>query len=45
MQFLDPTLLDDPYPHYEVWRDENPIWFDEPTQSYILSRHTTSTRC
>ncbi len=39
MQFLDPTLLDDPYPHYQAWRDEQPIWFDEPTQSYILSRH------
>ena len=39
MQFLDPTLIENPYPHYETWRNEHPIWFDEPTQSYILSRH------
>lgn len=36
---LSPEFAADPYPHYRTLRDEYPVTFHEPTQSYILSRY------
>ena len=37
MEFLTPELIENPYPHYQLWRDEYPIWWDEVSNSWILS--------
>jgi len=39
MIFSDPTLIDNPYPHYQTWRDERPIWWGEDIKAWVLSRH------
>jgi cytochrome P450 len=39
VRFLDPALLDDPYAHYEQWREDFPIWRDEKTKAWVLCRH------
>jgi cytochrome P450 len=39
MRFLDPALLDDPYPHYAHWQESSPIWRDETLNAWILTRH------
>ena len=39
MRFLDPELVNDPYSHYEQWRERFPIWRDEKTNAWVLSRH------
>ena len=39
MRFLDPELVDDPYSHYKQWREQYPIWRDEKTNAWVLSRH------
>ena len=39
MRFLDPALLDDPYPTYARWQEETPIWRDEQTAAWVLTRH------
>ena len=35
----DPTLYDDPWEFYSWLRSEHPVWFDERTGLYALSRH------
>ena len=39
MRLLDPTLLDDPYPVYAQWQERTPIWRDEATGAWVLTRH------
>lgn len=39
MDFLDPAIIDDPYPHYQNWRDNHPIWWAEDVQAWVLSRY------
>ncbi|MCZ6457857.1 MAG: cytochrome P450 [Gammaproteobacteria bacterium] len=39
MRLLDPTLLDDPYPVYAQWQERTPIWRDEETGAWVLTRH------
>ncbi|SVD63293.1 uncharacterized protein METZ01_LOCUS416147, partial [marine metagenome] len=39
MRFLDPALLDDPYPTYARWQEETQIWRDEQTAAWVLTRH------
>jgi cytochrome P450 len=38
MRFFTPEILDNPYPLYEQWRAHHPIWQDEETGAWILSR-------
>ena len=38
MRFFTPEILNNPYPLYEQWRENNPIWQDEETGAWILSR-------
>ena len=39
MDFLNPETLEDPYPHYQAWRTEKPIWWAEDIQAWVLSRY------
>lgn len=39
MDFLDPAIIDDPYPHYQNWRDNYPIWWADDVQAWVLSRY------
>jgi cytochrome P450 len=39
MKFLDPQTLHNPYPHYEKWRSEMPIWWADDVQAWVLSRY------
>ncbi len=39
MDFLDPTIIEDPYPHYQEWRDNHPIWWADDVQAWVLSRY------
>ena len=39
MDFLDPTIIEDPYPHYQDWRDNHPIWWADDVQAWVLSRY------
>ena len=39
MILFDPDHLEDPYPRYRYWRENQPIWFDEGNDSWVLSRH------
>jgi cytochrome P450 len=34
-----PDFVADPYPAYEVLRRERPVFFDEPTGQWVVSRH------
>ncbi|GAA4511117.1 cytochrome P450 [Actinoallomurus oryzae] len=34
-----PHFVADPYPAYEVLRRERPVFFDEPTGQWVVSRH------
>ncbi|GLY88484.1 cytochrome P450 [Actinoallomurus iriomotensis] len=34
-----PEFVADPYPAYEVLRRERPVFFDEPTGQWVVSRH------
>ncbi|APR84837.1 putative cytochrome P450 hydroxylase [Minicystis rosea] len=36
---LSPEFARDPYPLYRVMRDDHPLFFHEPTKSYVLSRY------
>ena len=38
MRFFTNEVLQDPYPSYAMWRAEKPIWQDEETGAWILSR-------
>jgi cytochrome P450 family 142 subfamily A polypeptide 1 len=37
--FTDPALYDDPWDFYRWLRDEHPIWWNEPSGCYAISRH------
>ena len=39
MKFETPELLAYPYDLYADWRDNHPIWQDEQTGMWVLSRH------
>jgi len=39
MKFSIPELIEDPYPYYENWRENKPIWKDEVTGFWVLTRH------
>ncbi len=39
MQFMAPELITDPYPHYKNWRENQPIWRDDDTGFWVLTRH------
>jgi cytochrome P450 len=39
MKFSIPELIEDPYPYYEDWRENKPIWKDEATGFWVLTRH------
>ena len=39
MKFQSEQLLDYPYDLYENWRENHPIWQDEETGMWVLSRH------
>ncbi|MDX2161211.1 MAG: cytochrome P450 [bacterium] len=36
---LSPEFAADPYTHYRILRDEYPVTFHQPTQSYVISRY------
>lgn len=39
MRLFDPAVADDPYPHYSAWRESQPIFRDEGSRDWIISRH------
>lgn len=39
MRLFDPAIADDPYPHYQQWRENQPIFRDEESRDWIISRH------
>ncbi len=39
MDFLNPAMITDPYPHFAKWREEAPIWWDEKIKGWVLTRH------
>ena len=40
MNLNDATLIANPYPNYQRWRDEQPIWWsDGEPKGWILSRY------
>ncbi|MEP5763010.1 MAG: cytochrome P450 [Halieaceae bacterium] len=39
MYFNNPDTLENPYPHYQRWRTEQPIWWAEDVQGWVLSRY------
>lgn len=39
MRLLDPAILEDPYPVYARWQEQTPIWRDEETGAWVLTRH------
>ena len=38
MNFFTDDLITDPYPHYQRWRDELPVWWEETSQQWVLTR-------
>ncbi|MCZ6618790.1 MAG: cytochrome P450 [Gammaproteobacteria bacterium] len=39
MQFFTDDLIADPYPHYQRWRDDQPIWWEESSGQWVLTRN------
>jgi len=39
VRLLDPAILEDPYPVYARWQEQTPIWRDEETGAWVLTRH------
>ena len=39
MLLFDPDLVQDPYPFYKTWREEQPLFKDKDTGDWIFSRH------
>jgi cytochrome P450 len=37
--FFDPALIEDPYPHYQAWRTEKPLWRNDSSGEWIVTRH------
>ncbi|MDA1074319.1 MAG: cytochrome P450 [Proteobacteria bacterium] len=40
MRLLQPGMIDDPYPSYAHWQANHPIWQDDQTGHWVLTRHT-----
>src|SRR5215471_4137235 len=36
---FSPEFIQDPYPLYQIMRDEYPLFYHDASQSYVLSRH------
>ncbi|MDX1735284.1 MAG: hypothetical protein R3228_13005, partial [Halioglobus sp.] len=34
-----PDIIADPYPHYRQWRKDRPVFRDEASGLWIISRH------
>ncbi len=39
MTMFDQAILENPYPSYEKWRAEKPIWWDEDSSMWIVTRY------
>lgn len=39
MKFQDLEAIDNPYPLYDRWRSEQPIWWADDVQGWVLSRY------
>ncbi|SVA83442.1 uncharacterized protein METZ01_LOCUS136296 [marine metagenome] len=39
MKFHNSEILEDPYPHYQKWRKDSPIWWAEDVGGWVLSRY------
>jgi cytochrome P450 len=39
LTFFDDAQIRDPYPRYGQWRARHPVWLDEPSKRWIVSRH------
>ncbi|MEH6570317.1 MAG: cytochrome P450 [Halioglobus sp.] len=39
MRLFDPAIANDPYPHYQQWRESLPVFKDENSGEWIFSRH------
>lgn len=39
MRFFQPELLEDPYTSYAAWQADTPIWRDEGSGAWVLTRH------
>lgn len=39
MNFFDPNVAQDPYPYYRQWRETAPVFKDEQSGEWIISRH------
>jgi cytochrome P450 len=39
VRLFNPAIADDPYPHYQQWRENLPIFKDEESGDWIISRH------
>ena len=39
MKFFTPELLENPYDFFAAWRADQPIWQDDETGAWILTRH------
>ena len=39
MQFVTKERLIDPYPDYKNWRENNPIWWAEDVNAWVISRY------
>ena len=39
MKFHNSEILENPYPHYQKWRKDSPIWWAEDVGGWVLSRY------
>jgi len=39
MRFFTPEVLENPYPFYSDWRADQPVWRDEDTGDWVITRH------
>ena len=39
MKMFDKALLENPYPFYEKWQAEKPIWWDEEANMWVVTRY------
>jgi cytochrome P450 len=39
VRLFNPAIADDPYPHYQQWRENLPVFKDENSGEWIISRH------
>jgi cytochrome P450 len=38
-ELTSPAFLVDPYPFYERWREESPVWWSERLDAYLVARY------